>query len=211
MKRPRRSLAFRLMNRFIHLKLWQYKPRIKAGYITRHRPSFLAIILQRGKRLFDRFALCEKGEYFVACSHPLLIPLSSLYSCHHFFRMNLKGHTWCKDMNVHAHILNNTTLAVNLVNHGVSLLRIVLQNELVCKIAFVPMSSALWTFGKKWVGVSTSNIFIIFTFCGLNSWDSGTFINMYGTTLSGHHQKMYTFLTFSLHVRLVFVQVIPFD
>ena len=152
MKRPRRSLAFRLMNRFIHLKLWQYKPRIKAGYITRHRPSFLAIILQRGKRLFDRFALCEKGEYFVACSHPLLIPLSSLYSCHHFFRMNLKGHTWCKDMNVHAHILNNTTLAVNLVNHGVSLLRIVLQNEHVCKIAFVPMSFALWTCGKKMGG-----------------------------------------------------------
>jgi len=202
------------MNRFIHLKLWQYKPRIKAGYITRHRLLSLRLSYIEEKGLFDRFALCEKGGVFCGLFTSSFDPsLSSvsLYSCHHFFRMNLKGHTWCKDMNVHAHILNNTTLAVILVNHGVSLLRFVLQNEHVCKIAFVPMSSALWTFGKKWVGVSTSNIFIIFTFCGQNSWDSGTFINMYGTTLSGHHQKMYTLLTFSLHLRLVFVQVIPFD
>ena len=60
-----RGALLRLMNRFIHLKLWQYKPRIKAGYITRHhRLLSLRFSLQRGKGLFDRFALCEKGGVF---------------------------------------------------------------------------------------------------------------------------------------------------
>ena len=69
--------SFCLMNRFIHLKLWQYKPRIKADYVLRDIIIDLAVspcdffIVRADRKSRDKQCLGFGTADFLGCVWPM--------------------------------------------------------------------------------------------------------------------------------------------